>query len=215
MELNEKQAFFDRSALEYDRWFDRHEAAFRSELLALQPFLLKGVEGLEIGIGTGRFAAELGIGHGVEPAPGMAAMARERGVEVKEGVAEELPYPDERFDQVLMVTVDCFLDDTEAAYSEAYRVLRPGGRIVIGQIDREGIIAQKYESKKAPDNAYWYARFHTPDETAKTLRKAGFDEFEYARTLRDPDPETQEDPGLSDGEGGFVVIKAIKTPGIG
>lgn len=212
-ELNEQQELFDRTAVEYDHWFDRHEGAYKSELLALKRFVPVGVEGLEVGVGTGRFAVELGIGHGVEPAPGMAAIARKCGIEVEEGVAEALPYPDERFDLVLMVTVDCFLEDPEKAYSEAHRVLRPGGRIVIGMIDREGVIAKKYEVKKEPGSPYWYAHFHTPDEISSLLKKVGFGNFEYARTLNDPDPELPELPDSGDGKGGFVVVKGEKVEG--
>lgn len=58
--LNEEQASSDRNALEYDRWFDRHKGAFLSGSMALKPFILEGVDGLEVGVGTGRFAAELG-----------------------------------------------------------------------------------------------------------------------------------------------------------
>ena len=54
-------------------------------------------EGLEVGVGTGRFAAPLGIHIGLEPSPAMAKLARARGVEVHSGVGENLPYEDDRF----------------------------------------------------------------------------------------------------------------------
>ena len=54
----------------------------------------------------------------------MAELARQRGVEVIEGVAEALPFAEETFDFILMVTVDCFLDDVTQAFREANRVLK-------------------------------------------------------------------------------------------
>jgi len=103
---------FNHSALEYDDWFVRNEMAYRSELAAVKAFLPLSSRGLEIGVGTGRFAAPLGIEVGVEPARAMAAIARNRGIKVLEAYAEELPFKNESFDFVLMVTVLCFLADS-------------------------------------------------------------------------------------------------------
>ena len=52
----------------YEAWFDRHEAAYLSELLAVRALLPWQGLGLEIGVGTARFGAPLGIGVGVDPA---------------------------------------------------------------------------------------------------------------------------------------------------
>jgi SAM-dependent methyltransferase len=73
---------FETSAQEYDAWFDRHRAVYESELLALKRVIAPGGLGLEIGVGTGRFAAPLGIAVGVEPAAAMADMAWGRGIKV-------------------------------------------------------------------------------------------------------------------------------------
>jgi hypothetical protein len=43
----------------YERWFDEHAAAYVSELLALRPMVPARGRGLEIGVGTARFAAPL------------------------------------------------------------------------------------------------------------------------------------------------------------
>jgi hypothetical protein len=50
----------------YEAWFSRHEAAF-SELLAVRALLPWEGKGLEIGVGTGRFSAPLGVEVGVDP----------------------------------------------------------------------------------------------------------------------------------------------------
>ena len=67
---------FEESAREYDAWFDRHRLVYESELRALKRFMGSGGIGLEIGVGTGRFAVPLGIEVGVEPAAAMADLAR-------------------------------------------------------------------------------------------------------------------------------------------
>jgi hypothetical protein len=58
----------------------RNEPTYRSELAAIKAFIPKKGRGLEIGVGTWRFAEPLGIKEGVEPAKAMAAIARERGI---------------------------------------------------------------------------------------------------------------------------------------
>jgi hypothetical protein len=48
----------------------------------VRSLLPAGGYGVEIGVGTGRFAVSLGIAVGVEPSPAMAELARRRGIEV-------------------------------------------------------------------------------------------------------------------------------------
>ena len=116
-------------------------------------------DGLKVGVGTVHFAAPLGIEHGVDPSPEMRKRARERGIAVKEGVAEDLPYPDACFDAVFMTTTLCYLDDPEAAFEEAFRVLRPSGAFVVGFIDRGGPLGRRYEERRNENIFYELARF--------------------------------------------------------
>lgn len=71
---------FEKHAREYDRWFETHTYAYESEVLAVQSLLPRGGKGLEVGVGTGRFASQVGIKVGVEPAHAMALIARQRGI---------------------------------------------------------------------------------------------------------------------------------------
>ena len=56
-----KIAPFDEHAGEYDAWFERHRESYLSELAAVREFFPVGGKGVEIGVGTGRFAGPLGI----------------------------------------------------------------------------------------------------------------------------------------------------------
>lgn len=118
---------FEQYASEYDAWFERYPAIYEAELRAVKAALPAKGMGLEIGVGTGRFAAPLGIHAGVDPSPAMAAISCTRGIEVTIVKGEVLPFGAEEFDYALMVTTICFVDDLGAAFREAARVLKPGG----------------------------------------------------------------------------------------
>ena len=80
-----------------------------------------------MGIGTGRFAVPLAIKYGIESCKRMRDIAITKGIDVIDGVAEDLPLDNDSFDYVLMITTICFLDDIEKALSEAYRIIRKIG----------------------------------------------------------------------------------------
>lgn len=95
---------------------------------------------LDVGCGTGALAAAAaarvgarGEVVGLDPNPGMLAVAGRRPDRVgwRQGVAEALPFPDGRFDQVVSQFVWMFLDDHVAAARELARVLAPGGSMAV------------------------------------------------------------------------------------
>ena len=140
---------FDKHADDYDRWFYEHPLIYEAELKAVDALLPSARDGgLEIGVGSGKFASRLGVPVGVEPSIPMAERAAKLGIAARAGVAEVLPFPDGSFRYVLMVVAICFVDEPLKAFEEACRVIRPGGCIVVGFIDRESEIGRQYESKK-------------------------------------------------------------------
>lgn len=204
-----KTAPFDTHPDRYDDWFDRHRAAYESELAVLRALLPPEGGGMEIGVGTGRFAGPLGLRHGIDPSPAMRARARQRGIEVKDGVAEDLPYPDERFDAALMTTTLCYLDDSERAFAEARRVLRSGGVFVVGFIDRDGPLGRCYEREQTENPFYRGACFHAASEIVQLFEDAGFENLQARQTLfSDLETMTEPDPVWGGhGEGGFVALR--------
>ncbi|MEJ2215278.1 MAG: class I SAM-dependent methyltransferase [Gemmatimonadota bacterium] len=201
---------FDRHVLRYEQWFERHGAAFRSELEAIRELLSTRGPRLEVGVGTGRFAAPLGVSHGVDPSRTMLVRARARGIHVAQAVAEALPFPAGSFHTVLMVTTVCFLDDEARAMGEMRRVLASGGQAVLAFVDRDSALGLEYERRRPGNVFYRGARFVGAVEAGRLLEQAGFRDLRYVQTLRgDPDRMSRPEPALpGHGAGGFVVLAA-------
>ena len=165
---------FEDHAGDYDRWFDEHGAVYDAQVRMLQDAVPRTGCGLEMGVGSGRFAVPLGIMYGIDPSRELLKMAKGRGIEVMIGEGEHLPYRASVFDYVLIMTVICFLDDTRAVFHEVYRVLRPGGILVVGFIEEGGEIQRKYQHKSTKERFLRFAKFRTVDEVDRFFKDAGF-----------------------------------------
>lgn len=203
---------FEQHPERYDHWFDEHPKAFAAEVNALRALVPREGRGVEIGVGTGRFAHSLGIAEGVDPAPAMRQRAQARDVRVQDGTAEQLPYPDGQFDYALLVTTLCFVDDLDRALAEAYRVLKPAGALVVGMIDRDHPLGQRYRARRNGDSFYRDADFRSPDEVVEAMRNVGFQGFAFRQTLFNPlnGVDGHETVATGFGEGAFVVIRGRK-----
>jgi SAM-dependent methyltransferase len=201
---------YDKHADAHDDWYSRNRSAYESKFEAIGRLLPKKGTGVEIGVGTGRFAAKFGIPIGVEPSMSMGKIAQKRGITVIRGVAEALPFPEGRFDFVLMVTALCFFDDVEGAMREAHRVLAPAGSLVIGMIDRESPLGKGYEEHRGEHLFYRDATFHSAREVAAFLKNAGFRSLSFCQTIfQEPNRMVFPDPVRENhGEGCFVVVRA-------
>lgn len=200
---------FEKHSDAYDDWFEKNQDAYAAELKAVRQLLPEGdVQGMEIGIGSGKFALPLGIKVGVEPSEQMAAKARLLGIEVHTGVAEALPFPADQFDFVLMVTTICFVDDIIKSFQEALRVLASGGSIVVGFVDMESELGQQYLQNRDKSKFYKEATFFSTQEVLEHLKTAGFGATGVKQTLIPGDTKRTVLDGF--GEGAFVVIKAVK-----
>lgn len=202
---------FEKYAPQYEGWFERNRFLYESELRAIKKQLPERGKGIEIGVGSGRFAAPLGIRLGVEPSRKMRELARSRGIEAIEGVAEKLPFHNSQFEFTLMVTTICFMDDIQISFQEAYRVLKPGGYLIIGFIDKESSIGKSYQQRKKKSVFYRIATFYTVDEVVSNLKKVGFKNFSFTQTIFHLSKiKTIEPIKEGYGEGSFVVIKALR-----
>ncbi len=205
-----KTSAFDSQVDRYEDWFEKNRFAYRSQVEAIRSVLPPG-SGIEVGVGTGRFAVPLGIKLGVEPSEQMRDVARGKGIDVVSGVAEDLPFPDESLDFVLMVTVICFFDDVPRAFREARRVLKPGGSLIIAFIDRETPIGRVYQDNKTESAFYQEATFYSAAEVKDMLDGTGFSSTSFVQTIfDDPRKLTKIEPAKEgSGEGVFCVVKAL------
>lgn len=206
---------FETRPCEYDAWFDENENVYRSELLAIKE-LLPRKEGLwvEIGVGSGRFAAKLGIDLGIEPADGIAALARKRGVRVVKGKAEDLPLSDESVAAAFMITSLCFIADMGRAFSEVARILVPAGRAIVAFVPRDSRLGEIYAATGGEDPFLRHANLRTRGEVLNGMEAAGLRIERCVHTLTG-DParanERVEDPGEGCDRGSFLVVSAVKA----
>ena len=137
---------------------------------------LSGKDVLDVGCGDGTLTAEFrhrgaSLVIGCDPDPQMIAKATARTIAERGamnyllGRAEHLPFCDQSFDVVTAVTVLCFVEQRSRAVQEMARVLRPGGRLVIGGLGRWSTWAASRRLRAWLGNDFWRrARFTTAHE---------------------------------------------------
>ena len=207
-----KIAPFQQYTSQYDEWFRKNRLAYEAELRAIKSLAPTDGYSMEVGAGTGRFAFPLGVKVGVDPSSKMIKIAQKRGINVVLGVAEKLPFVNSKFDYVFMVTTVCFLDDISDAFKEVYRVVKKGGYLIIGLLDRNSFLGRTYLKGKNKNVFYKESTFYTVDEVIEIMKQAGFDNFEFRQTIfQNPSKITENEPVKSGyGEGLFAVIRGRK-----
>jgi SAM-dependent methyltransferase len=127
---------FGAPAEKYDRYMGRFAASLAPELVRAAD-VREGMRVVDVGCGpgalTGVLAGRVGAERvaAVDPVPHFVAACRDRnpGADVREGVAEDLPWPDDAFDAALSCLVIGFMRDADAGVREMARVTRPGGTV--------------------------------------------------------------------------------------
>lgn len=203
---------FDKHFERYEEWFSHNRFVYQSEIEAVRRHIPHHGMGIEIGVGSGLFAQPLKIHFGLEPSEKMRTLAAKRGVNVVDGVAEKLPFQDHFYDYALMVTTICFLDDPGKSITEAHRIIREGGKLIIGFVDKESPIGRRYREHQQESLFYKQALFYSTAEIVSMMKQAGFSNFQFTQTIfKRLDKITEaEEVRKGYGTGSFVVISGMK-----
>ena len=126
--------FEDVGAADYDRFMGRFSGPLAETFAEWAGIPARG-RVLDVGSGPGALTAVLADRLGaasvsaIEPKPAFvdALRARVPGADVRVGIAEQLPYPDDTFEGVYSELVVHFMTDADAGLREMVRVARPGG----------------------------------------------------------------------------------------
>jgi len=208
------QNVFDVYSEKYDRWYEKNKFAYLSEIEALRKVVPKKGRGLEIGVGTGRFAGVFGVSVGIDPSESMLQIARKRKINTITAVGENLPFGNNEFDFVLMVITLAFLKDANQVITESGRVLKNNGKLIIGFVDRESELGKSYKIRKGKKKKFYaQANFYSPEEVIELLKKHDFGNFAVFQTLFQPLEKIEriEKTKKGFGEGAFVVISGRKN----
>jgi ubiquinone/menaquinone biosynthesis C-methylase UbiE len=181
-ETERVRAIQDKQAPSYDRSMDFFERLFFPGAREWACGQLEG-DVLEIAIGTGRNMPLYPPGvrvTGVELSEEMLARARRRAedlalpVALHVGDAQKLQFPDASFDTVLITFALCTIPDERRALTEAFRVLRPGGRLVAVEHVRSPVRAVRAVERVLEPLAVRFAADHLTREPLDHLEAVGF-----------------------------------------
>lgn len=139
--------FFNWAAPLFGHFADRWDDAGISQIRDwLSPYVSRGGKVLDVGGGTGALANRLSVALSahvtvLDPTPEMLAYLPDTDrIDGIQGVAEAMPFNDDSFDAA--ITTDAFhhFRDQEGAVRELARVVRPGGGVVVVDLDPSGML---------------------------------------------------------------------------
>ena len=175
------------------------------DALAAQP----GDRVLDLGCGPGFYVADIaerigpdGAVTGIDPSDAMLAMTARRtedaaNVTLAEGGADAIPAEDAAFDRAVSVQVLEYVADVPGALAELRRVLRPGGRLVLWDVDWTTLSLHAVDAERTARMLTAWDRHLAhpalPRTLAASLLEAGFEDVQREGHLFDTtamDPET-------------------------
>ena len=174
---------FASPAEHYDRFMGRYSVPL-ARALADELGVVEGMKVVDVGCGPGGLTSELA---GRVGAPSVAAIdpaeqfvdacrLRNPGADVRQGVAEALPWEDDAFDAALSCLVIAFMKDADAGLREMARVTRPGGKVGVCMWDIAG-------GGMTMLHLFWSAMKDVKPDVEGELRRAGTTEGDIAERM--------------------------------
>ena len=176
---NGQMARFEIKPEIYEEWYEKPKGRFvdilEKEVISELCQIKKGDKVLEIGCGTGHFSRyfeELGAEvTGLDTSPEMLKVAKDKSrnieIDFEAGDAYKLPFGNNSFDLVAMITVLEFIREPERALAEAFRVSR--GKVFLGILNRSSFLS--WRRKRSGKKVWQEARFYTTKEVLGLLGK--------------------------------------------
>lgn len=167
------QVFHER-AMEYDGWFD-DSLVFDIELGALQDLQTTLVAPrLEVGVGPGRFAEELGVMLGVDPAFGALSIASKRVPSLCQGVGESLPVQSDSMATAFLLFTLCFTQRPDVVIAELTRVVKCGGHVVLGVVPKDSPWGKSLQKKRQEGHPFYqHSNFYDCEQIIGWFEDAG------------------------------------------
>ncbi|MFW5873530.1 MAG: class I SAM-dependent methyltransferase [Bacillota bacterium] len=178
-------SFDKKAASEYDSWYDTELGRFVDEVETKVAFDLfqpqPGEKILDIGCGTGNFSIKLAkMGckvTGIDISQPMLEEAEKKAeklnldINFKKGDVLNLEFDDNKFDSVFSMAAIEFIKDLETAFKEIKRVVKPGGKILLGTIRKDSDWGRLYEKQaQKEDSVFRDAIFREPEDLEKLDR---------------------------------------------
>lgn len=223
--------FDDKKAGSYDPWYETTTGRFIDAVetqLAMSMFTPQpGMKVLDVGCGTGNFSLKLASQEvavtGIDISEEMLKLARRKAalnpelkLEFKWMDFNRLEFEDESFDGVISMTALEFAQDPARVYAEMYRVVKPGGQILIGVISSEGDWGRYYlkKAKADPGSVFNYFNLKSREQMENLDREHLAASGECLFVPHDADESQMNDDGermyaLTE-KGSFVCVLFIK-----
>lgn len=228
-------ALFDQSAKDYDSWCNTPIGSYvdslEKQLIEDVAFPKKGEAAIDLGCGTGIYSiwlAEKGLSvTGVDISKEMLKVAKEKSddkhlaIDYKQADLYHLPYADETFDLAVCNIVLEFVDSPELVIAESLRVLKKGGRLVVGMIGKHSDWAKTYQerAKQNKNSVFAQAQFFSSKEIRHFSKSepttlcfglyippTNFKNIQYAREIEENHRTLQQEEGA-----GFIVARWDKS----
>lgn len=197
---------FSSLAPTYDAWYSTPLGSLCDKLEKDTVFSLADVkEGelvLDVSCGTGNYSLELKRRGarviGLDVSSEMLSIAKEKAereglkIDFVRADAAMPPFKDNPFDLITSILILEFADKQDKMIEAWKNLLRPGGRIVIGFLNRYSLWALKRRLKAIFKESIWRkARFYSADEMQKLISYAGLRSIESREVIYFPPVENR------------------------